>query len=256
MLDTKLLIRDKQAIEHNTMRILGRCGEVPMRIAILEDDTDQAGQLTRLLSVAGHACHVFADGEQLVRRLRRETFDLLILEWVVAGLSGEEVLRWARKNLSSGLPVLFLTNRSRESDIVSILKLGADDYLVKPIGAAMLAARVEILLRRAYAFDPTATRATFGQIEFNLALQQVCMGGKIKRVTRKEFALALLLSRYIGRPVSRAHIIETVWSQSSDVLSRTIDTHVTRVRTKLALYPENGFRLSSVYGYGYRLDSV
>ncbi|MFP3275869.1 MAG: response regulator transcription factor [Paraburkholderia sp.] len=227
-----------------------------MRIAILEDDTVQAGQLTEVLSVAGHICHIFAAGDQLVRRLRRETFDLLILEWVVPGMSGEDVLRWTRQNLSNCLPVLFLTKRSRESDIVSILNMGADDYLVKPVAMAILSVHVETLLRRAYAFDPAATRAMFGQIEFNLTSQQVHMSGKIRAVTQKEFALALLLFRYIGQPVSRAHIIETVWGQANDVLSRTIDTHVTRVRAKLGLRPENGFRLSCVYGYGYRLDSV
>lgn len=227
-----------------------------MRIAILEADVDQANRLNEALTTSGHICHLFAAGDQLVRRLRRETFDLLILEWVVPGMSGEEVLRWLRQNVTKWLPVLFVTSRSRESDIVSILNMGADDYLVKPVAMPILSARVETLLRRAYAVSPATTKAMFGEIEFNLELQQVHVNGKNRPVTQKEFALALLLFRNIGQPVSRAHISEAVWSQTNDIPSRTMDTHVTRVRSKLGLRPNSGYRLSCLYGYGYRLDAI
>jgi len=118
-----------------------------MRIAILEDDPVQAGILNDTLSSAGHNCHLFPTGDLLVQRMRRETFDLLILDWIVPGMSGEEVLKWVRQDVSKWLPILFLTSRGRETDIASVLDSGADDYIVKPVGTTVLLARVEALLR-------------------------------------------------------------------------------------------------------------
>lgn len=101
-----------------------RCG-VFMRIAVLDDDSAQADLVCQTLSAAGHVCHAYVAGRELVRQLRRQTFDLLVLDWNVPDMSGEEVLRWVRESLSERLPVLFMTNRGQESDITSILnKIG------------------------------------------------------------------------------------------------------------------------------------
>jgi len=129
-----------------------------MRIALLEDDPVQAGLLMQTLTAAGHDCHPFSKGGALVHALRRQTFDLLVLDWVVPDMSGEEVLRWVRESCSDQLPVIFITARSRESDITSILDAGADDYVIKPVSASVLLSRVSSLLRRAYKITPAATR--------------------------------------------------------------------------------------------------
>src|SRR4051794_25532684 len=134
-----------------------------MRIAVLDDDSAQADLVCQTLSAAGHVCHAFDAGRELVRQLRRQTFDLLVLDWNVPDMSGEEVLRWVRDSLSLRLPVLFMTSRGRETDMTFILNTGADDYLVKPVSAPVLLARVGSLLRRAYYLKPPASKEVFGE---------------------------------------------------------------------------------------------
>ncbi|MBB4516906.1 response regulator transcription factor [Paraburkholderia fungorum] len=227
-----------------------------MRIAVLDDDSAQADLVCQTLSAAGHVCHAFGAGRELVRQLRRQTFDLLVLDWNVPDMSGEEVLRWVRESLSERLPVLFMTSRGRETDITSILNTGADDYVVKPVSAAVLLARVGSLLRRAYHLKPPASKEVFGEFEFDLGAKHVVVRGATVAVTQKEFELALLLFQHLSRPLSRAHILDVIWKQATDIPSRTMDTHVSMLRSKLGLRPEHGYRLTPIYGYGYRLERI
>jgi DNA-binding response OmpR family regulator len=227
-----------------------------MRIAVLDDDQAQTDLICQTLSAAGHICHAFSSGRELVRQLRRQTFDLLVLDWNVPDMSGEEVLRWVRQSLSDRQPVLFLTSRGRETDITSILNLGADDYVVKPTAASVLLARVSSLLRRAYQLSDSATREVYGDYDFNLMAKQVLLKGTAVALTPKEFELALLLFQHLSRPLSRAHILDVIWKQVTDIPSRTLDTHVSMLRAKLDLRPEQGYRLTPIYGYGYRLERV
>jgi DNA-binding response OmpR family regulator len=227
-----------------------------MKIAVLEDDLAQAAFVCLTLSAAGHVCHSFTDGCTIVRRLERETFDLMVLDWNVPKLSGEEVLRWVRRNLSQRLPVLFMTVRDRESDISAMLNEGADDYVVKPVSSEVLLARVGALLRRAYSVALSAAADVFGEFEFRPDSGQVFVRGRPVILTQKEFALALLLFRSLGQPLSRAYIAEAVWRRNPEVLSRTMDTHISALRAKLGLRPESGYRVTPLYGYGYRLDRV
>jgi DNA-binding response OmpR family regulator len=227
-----------------------------MRIAVLDDDPAQTDFACQTLSAAGHVCHPFSAGSVLVKHLRRETFDLLLLDWNVPDMAGDEVLRWVRQSLSERLPVLFMTSRSRETDITSMLNLGADDYVVKPVSAALLLARVSSLLRRAYPRDPAASRELYGEFDFDLKARQVMVRGEVVALTQKEFELALLLFQYLNRPLSRAHILDMIWKQAVDIPSRTMDTHMSMLRTKLGLRPEHGYRLTPIYGYGYRLETV
>jgi len=227
-----------------------------MRIAVLEDDPVQAAFVEETLSAAGHTCHGFSKGQALVHALRRETFDLLVLDWGIPDMSGKAVLEWVKQSGPERLPVIFMTAYGRENDVTSILNAGADDYIVKPVTARLLLARVSAILRRAYALNPSATKEIFGEFAFDLPLGQVTKSGVPVRLTQREFALALLLFQNIGRPLSRPHITELVWKQVADIPSRTMDTHVSVLRSKLGLRPENGYRLAPVYGYGYRLEQL
>jgi DNA-binding response OmpR family regulator len=112
------------------------------------------------------------------------------------------------------------------------------------------------LLRRAYQIKPTALKETFDDFEFDLSAKQVSARGKPVSLTHKEFELALLLFQHLSRPLSRAHILDMIWKQDTDIPSRTMDTHVSMLRAKLGLRPENGYRLTPIYGYGYRLERV
>lgn len=227
-----------------------------MRIAVLDDDPAQTDFTCQTLSAAGHSCHPFSAGRALVKQLRRETFDLLLLDWNVPDMSGEEVLRWVRQSASVQVPVLFMTSRSHETDITSMLNLGADDYVVKPVSGALLLARVGSLLRRAYPRNPTTAGEVFGDFAFDLKARQVRVRGEPAALTQKEFELALLLFQHLNRPLSRAHILEMIWKQAIEIPSRTMDTHVSVLRAKLGLRPEHGYRLTPIYGYGYRLETV
>ncbi len=227
-----------------------------MRIAILDDDNNLLELACTVLSAAGHHCHPFLSGKEMLHQLRRESYDMLILDWQVPDLSGTEVLQWVRKNLPANLPVLFMTSRSSEDDIVAGLAAGADDYMVKPIRRGELTARVGALLRRAYPSQTEAEHIQFGPYNFQARASQVTFNNVPVEMTQKEFDLALLLFQNIGRPLSRAYILEAVWSRDIEIPSRTMDTHISRVRSKLELRPENGYRLAPVYSYGYRLEQV
>jgi two-component system response regulator RegX3 len=224
-----------------------------MRLAILEDDAAQADTLSNWLTASGHDCHVYPAGKPLLKDAGRESFDLFVLDWEVPQLSGLQVLRWIRRALPRALPVLFVTYRDAEQDIVEALNHGADDYLPKPVRRGELLARVNALLRRAWP-ESEGELAEFPPYCFNTGESRVCLNGHEVALTQKEFAVALFLFRHVGRLVSRGHLFEAVWGRGAELSSRTVDTHVSRVRNKLKLRPENGYRLVPVYSYGYRLE--
>ena len=227
-----------------------------MRIALLEDDIAVGMAMQHWLEAAGHAVHNFTSGKTIVREASRESIDLFLLEWHVPDLSGEEVLRWLREKQQSTVPVLFATSRDSEADIVAALQAGADDYMVKPVRRLELLARVDSLMRRARPKQSEIEPITVGPYSINLIDRVVTIGGEPIEMTDKEYDLTVFLFRNLGRLTSRGHISESVWGRSSDVQSRTVDTHVSRVRKKLELGPATGVRLTPVYTFGYRLERV
>ena len=227
-----------------------------MRIAVLDNDRSQADLICQVLTSAGHTCQTFDSGKDMLANLRKDSFDMLVLDWQVSDLGGAEVLRRAKEKLSATTPMMFITNSSAEDDIVSGISAGADDYMIKPLRRGELVARVQALLRRAYPSQNGAEQLQFGPYIFETRPGRLLKDGAVIDVTHKEFYLALLFFRNIGRPLSRAYIHEAVWIRETAVPSRTMDTHVSRVRNKLQLRPENGFRLVPVYSYGYRLEKL
>lgn len=227
-----------------------------MRIAVLDDDDAQTQAISRLLTEEGHVCWTFGAARALIAALRQETFDLLVLDWNLPDMTGVEVIDWVRQNLEPPPPMLLLTARSAEEDVVAGLDAGADDYIVKPVRSAVLVARVNALLRRTYPPQDASGIEQFADYGFDLPAKTVTAHGEAVALTAKEFTLALLLFRNTHRALSRSHILETVWGRNPDLPTRTLDMHVSRVRTKLRLRPENGFRLAPVYSYGYRLERL
>ena len=227
-----------------------------MRIAVLDNDRSQADLICQVLTSAGHTCQTYDSGKDMLANLRKDSFDMLILDWQVADLGGAEVLRRAKEKMSAATPMMFITNSSAEDDIVAGIGAGADDYMIKPLRRGERVARVQALLRRAYPTQNGAEQLQFGPYIFETRPGRLLMDGAVIDVTHKEFYLALLFFRNIGRPLSRAYIHEAVWIRETAVPSRTMDTHVSRVRNKLQLRPENGFRLVPVYSYGYRLEKL
>lgn len=227
-----------------------------MIIAFLEDDAEQAARVVSVLESAGHVLERFDRGRNLLRRLGTDSFDLLILDWEVPDQSGLEVLRILRLQLATRTPVLFLTHRDEESDVVLALENGADDYMVKPPRERELLSRVHALERRSRPQDAAGLVMQVGPYRLDVVQRRIDRDGARIELTRREFDIAALLFANAGKVLSRAHILAAVWGVGDDVSTRTIDTHVSRLRASLGLSAAAGVRLTPVYGYGYRLEAT
>lgn len=223
-------------------------------VGLLEDDPDQARLLGYWLESAGFQHRIYAQASDFRRRLGAESIDLLILDWNLPDESGLEVLRWLRDCGHRGLPVLFVTARDNESDIVAALQAGADDYLTKPPRQAEMMARVQALMRRFGLHDDTPVEEELGPYRIDHERRRIELRGEEIVLTDREYDLAMYLIRRRGRVISREALLEGVWKISGSVATRTVDTHVSRLRKKLELNGENGWRLNAVYQHGYRLE--
>ena len=222
-------------------------------IGLLEDDEDQSQLLAQWLSDAGYLVRPYPSGAEFRRKQGAVSVDLLILDWNLPDESGLSILRSLREG-GSALPVLFLTARTDEADIVAGLREGADDYVGKPASQAELLARVDALLRRTSVQKDAATEAGAEPYRIDLQRRRVELAGQEIPLTDREFDLALFLFRRRGRVVSREALLESIWNIRGDVATRTVDTHISRLRKKLGLAGEHGWRLNAVYQHGYRLE--
>jgi two-component system response regulator RegX3 len=227
-----------------------------MRVAIVEDDPSQAELLTHWLELAGHHCYHFDRGELLIRSLDQESFDVLVLDWNLPDISGVDVLKRIRNSSQSALPILFVTARNREDDVVTALRQGADDYMVKPVRRLELLARLEAIARRGKHRSEQPEIIELDVYKVDTQTRTVMRKERQVELTAKDFDLSVLFLRNVGRLLSRGHIRESVWGPNAVVTSRTLDTHVSRIRNKLGLTPEHGWRLAAVYRYGYRLEQL
>lgn len=221
-----------------------------MRIAYLEDDADQAALIGVWLKGAGHVCHHFSRGQELRRSLGRESFDLYLLDWHLPDTDGMEAFREIRAR-APGSPVIFLTARDGDDDIARVLKAGADDFVGKPVRRGELIARIEARARPEQAGVEVVELAPF---RLHRGARAVERDGQRIELTDKEYSLAEFLFLHTDRLFSRQHLLEAVWGQRAATQSRTVDTHVSRLRTKLGLAGEHGWRLASVHQFGYRLE--
>jgi DNA-binding response OmpR family regulator len=227
-----------------------------MRIAILDDEPDMLEFVFQTLVDAGHQCYKFPTVRAFSARLRIDTFDLVMLDWNMPEKSGLEVIAWLKANIEPPPPIVLLTNRRTDEDIVVGLDAGADDYVVKPVNPNILQARVNALMRRMVPREAPGGTETYGLFTLQPARQSVTVEGKEIVLTAKEFDLAATMFRNLHRPLSRSYLLETVWGRNPDLPTRTLDAHISKIRSKIGLRPERGFRLIPVYSYGYRLEPV
>lgn len=225
-----------------------------MRIAIADDQVEDLESLASTLKEAGYACTCMNNGDDVIAALRRETFDLLLLDWNMPRSSGLDVVLWANENLPNPPPIMLLTSRDNKDDVIRALDSGAMDYIVKPGDPDIIRARISAALRRR-GLDAGSDTATLAGYTFDRARQAVTFAGETIQLRAKEFELARLLFENINRPLSRSYIMARVWNASPDMETRTLDMHVSRIRAKLVLRPERGVALRTVFGFGYRLDS-
>ncbi len=225
-----------------------------MRIAILEDDPSQLALYDLWLSTAQHTFVQHTTVSTFLAELHAARFDLLMIDMGLPDGSGAEVLAWIRTNLGWDIPVIVVTAEEAESAVVSMLRAGADDYVVKPPKYFELIARIEALGRRTRASAAQALR--LGAYEIHYADREIRLHGKPVELNQKEFQVACHLFEHPGRLLSRVSMLEALWGLQAEIDTRTVDTHVSRLRRKLNIYPENGWQIISVYGYGYRLEPV
>lgn len=227
-----------------------------MRVVIADDEQDVISFLKSIVEEQGHVAVSFSDGNLLSQALVRETFDLLILDWNIPGKDGLATLQWMKTAMTERPPVIMMTNRSAKKDISDALNAGADDYITKPEDRSVVAARINAMLRRNAGSGAFDAKATYGKYLLDRIDQTVTINGKVVTLTAKEFELADLFFRNGDRTLSRNYIMETIWRTTAALATRTLDMHISRVRSKLDLQPENGFRIFTVFGYGYRLETI
>ncbi|HEX2197814.1 MAG TPA: response regulator transcription factor [Burkholderiales bacterium] len=224
-----------------------------MRIAYLEDDSDQAALVRRWLEGAGHVCHHFDRGHGLQRSLASESFDLYLLDWHLPDVDGLQVLQEIRARAPVS-PVIFITARDRDDDIARVLEAGADDYIAKPVRQGELLGRIGAVARRTGGAAAAAQVIELAPFRLHRGARTVEREGSRIALTDKEYALAEFLFLNAGRLVSRQHLLEAVWGLQAKTATRTVDTHMSRLRSKLGLAGDHGWRLASVHQFGYRLE--
>ncbi|MGH8124843.1 MAG: response regulator transcription factor [Rhodanobacteraceae bacterium] len=227
---------------------------VTWTIGCVEDDADQLELLRLWLEYAGYGCAVFRTATDFRRRLGAEAVDLVLLDRSLPDAKGLDVLSWIRQSPNAGLPVIFLTASGEESDIIEGLAAGADDYVVKPPKQGELLARVAAVLRRRGGGDDGSEVMELPPYRIDPQRRQVSINGEPVELTQREYELASYLFRRQGRIVSRDALLENVWNLTSDISTRTVDTHISRLRKKLGLSGEHGWRLTAVYQHGYRVE--
>ncbi|WP_175948274.1 response regulator transcription factor [Burkholderia pyrrocinia] len=224
-----------------------------MKVLIIEDDESYDKLLSAALAQELHSCVVYRSGNEFCRTVSLNEYDLILVDWVLPDISGLDIVRWIREVKKSDVPVMFVSNRSLEADVVAAFNEGADDYMIKPIRPAELLARAKVLSRRSpRSQDNFNLQIGAYRVDLQSRLAYVC--GREVELTEREFSIVEYLFKNFGRAVSREALVKVIWGRDLASMSRTVDSHVSRIRRKLDMRRENGVRLISIYSYGYRLE--
>jgi len=215
-----------------------------IRILIVEDEKPIRNLIRISLKNAGYFCDTAEDGSEAADKIDENRYDLILLDVMLPGIDGFELMEYIRP---LEIPVIFLTAKNAVNDRVKGLKMGAEDYIVKPFEIAELLARVEVVLRR---YKKTEEIFTFGDLTVDVSMMKVTRGGEEIPLTPKEYELLLLFLRTPNTALYRETIYERVWGGEMQFGSKTVDLHVQRLRKKAGLEKE----LQAVNKVGYRLE--
>jgi DNA-binding response OmpR family regulator len=220
-------------------------------IAIVEDDPGQRLVLASILEQSGLHPVPYSSAGEFLRRRGQAACDAVLLDWNMPDMSGLELLRLLREQ-GGGIPVLFITANDAAHEVVTGLEAGADDYIVKPADPGVLVARLQVCLRRSGGRQPLTAEST-APFEFDADQRSVRLNGEVVELTDREYDLLRFMFQRIGRIVSREALLRQVWNTSADLSTRTIDTYVSRLRKRLGLQGDSGWKLEGIYQHGYRL---
>jgi len=223
------------------------------KVLIVEDERDLAELLAYNLEKEGYQALVTGTGVEGLETARRELPDLILLDLMLPGMMGTEVCSALRhSDKTRGIPVLMLTARGDEIDRVVGFEMGADDYIVKPFSMRELMLRIRAILRRSSQEpDTTERQITMGTIVIDCASHRVTVAGSEVELTSTEYKLLLYLAEHSGRVMKRELLLQDVWGYNFVGDTRTVDTHVTRLRNKLG---DAGEMIKTVRGFGYKLE--
>ena len=225
------------------------------RVLVVDDEADIVALVAYHLVKAGYRVSMASSGTEALEAARRERPALVVLDLMLPGMSGYEVIEQIRASEATRhIAVLMLTARRDESDRIQGLSLGADDYLTKPFSPQELVLRVAAILRRLGAGAVVSNdMLTIGPLSIDRASHLVHVDGEPVELTPTEFKLLLTLAERRGRVQARAHLLETVWEAAPDIQTRTVDMHVQRLRAKLGVA---GDLIETVRGFGYRIRAA
>lgn len=222
------------------------------KILIIEDDTKTANLLHLYLQRAGYQVHTAPDGYSGLEMARKLQPDLVLLDLMLPNLNGLDICRLLR--LEGSMPIIMLTAKSTEDDVLRGLELGADDYIAKPFSPREVIARVKTVLRRVQEFtnNQQQKELRFGDLLINITRHEVSLKGEIVHLTPKEFRLLETLAREPGRAFSRLELVERAFGYDYEGLERTVDAHVMNLRKKIEIDHTRPNFVETVYGVGYR----
>ena len=224
------------------------------RVLVVDDEPDITALVAYHLAKNGFRVSTAASGHDALRAVQDEMPALIVLDRMLPGMSGDEVLATVRASSASrDVPVLMLTARREELDRIRGLALGADDYLTKPFSTRELVLRVTAILRRSRSASASADIVAVGALQIDRAHHRVTAGGQEVDLTATEFRLLLTLAMRRGRVQSRAQLLDDVWEAAPDVQTRTIDMHVQRLRAKLGAAAD---LIETIRGFGYRMRAA
>jgi len=222
--------------------------ESAARILVADDDANIADLVRMYLAKAGYDITVARNGDETQRLLRERPFDLAVLDIMMPGPDGLQIIRNLRKR--SEMPVIFLSARSSDIDKVAGLQFGADDYVTKPFNPAELVARVQSVLRRSRAAaEPAGEHIAIGELRMDVRNRSASIKGGPITLTPKEFDLLATFARFANVTLDREKLLDLVWGTSFYGM-RTVDVHIVRLRSKLE---GSGLKIETVWGSGYRL---
>jgi two-component system, OmpR family, phosphate regulon response regulator PhoB len=229
-----------------------------MRILVVDDDAEIRDMLRRLLEADDYQVEAVSTAPDALAAVVREEPDLVLLDVVLDTEDGRDLLKEMR--LICDLPVVFLTGRGSEIDKVSGLKMGADDYIVKPFSPGELSARVASILRRTQrqaAVPASSSVMDLGDLSIDVSSREVTLLGTQLTFTAKEFDLLVFLAATPRRVYSRQQLLESVWGSSGEWQDEaTVTEHIRRVRRKIEADPDNPKRITTVRGVGYRFEPI
>lgn len=227
-----------------------------MKVALLEDNAEQAELVTCWLNESDISVSHHPDCRSFLDAFRKDLFDLAILDWELPDQTGIDVLRQLRVVQGQTLPVIFTTQRDAEEDIVLALNSGADDYLVKPLRKAELLARIAVAQRRTGTLSHDDSTLSIGCITINTVTKEALVEGEMVKLTPKEYGVAVELLQHVGQILSREYLLKRIWGVNAEINTRTVDMHISRVRRSLNINPEMGYRITTIFQHGYRLEKV